>query len=249
MYGNSQNYRLSTHIFPQNARYQKRKKILNSHSIRKKISNRDSIKKETNGTSFQKKKKEQITRWLSSLISIGTTARRSPSLIVLLLLNDVDTIRSLNRLVVLYQVKYKRNRPTITIDRKLILLLFRLAYRADGMYRVNTLLSSIVSLILQSGSVYNDEFVLSLLFRSAYQVHDDNDDTITIPQIVILYQDVHEHDDIIYLRSRTKSSMANAMLKIMHSTYDKLIMSVTYNKMIFSFWIAQNDVNTNATMQ
>ncbi|OEU23683.1 hypothetical protein FRACYDRAFT_233856 [Fragilariopsis cylindrus CCMP1102] len=79
--------------------------------------------------------------------------------------DDNDTV-NMNK-IVLFQIKYKRNRPTTTIDEVLILF----TYRVDRMYRVNTVLSSIV-LLLQSGSVQYDD-----------------DNTIAIEQRVALFQD------------------------------------------------------------
>jgi hypothetical protein len=79
--------------------------------------------------------------------------------------DDNDTVNMSK--IVLFQIKYKRNWPTTTIDEVLILF----TYRVDRMYRVNTVLSSIV-LLLQSGSVQYDD-----------------DNTIAIEQQVALFQD------------------------------------------------------------
>ena len=82
--------------------------------------------------------------------------------------------------IVLFQVKYVNNQygySATTIDGELIL--FRLAYRVVRMYQIGTILSSVVLLPLQSGSVHGDD--------------DDTLDTITIMQQVVLYQ--HAHDE------------------------------------------------------
>ena len=144
-----------------------------------------------------------------------------------------DTL-NMNVLAVLLQIKYKRSRPTTTIDWELISL-FRLVmikyhttsliasltssnitvrrtpssavprlaagltsstnssqltYQVDIMYQVATLLSSIVLLLLHSGSAHNDEDHLIPSANTVRRIilqHDD-DDTIA---------DIHEEDDTI----------------------------------------------------
>jgi hypothetical protein len=74
---------------------------------------------------------------------------------------------------------------TTTIDGELILLC-RLAYRVKRLYRVGKILSSIVLLLLQSGSVHDDT-TTTMQLVVLYQ--DKHHTTIAITQLVVLYQD------------------------------------------------------------
>jgi hypothetical protein len=102
--------------------------------------------------------------------------------------NNDDTI-AVRQLEVLYQDKYvlpsddRYRYSTTPIDRELILLC-RLSYRGNRLYRVSKILSSIVLLLLQSGSVHDDTtstIQLVVLYQDKYH-------TIAITQLVVLHQ-------------------------------------------------------------
>ncbi|OEU07720.1 hypothetical protein FRACYDRAFT_250743 [Fragilariopsis cylindrus CCMP1102] len=87
-----------------------------------------------------------------------------------------DTL-NINVLVVLFQIKYKRNWPTITINGELNWL-FRSAYRIDRMYQIDKILSLIV-LLPQPGppqvQVMNKLLLLLLQVQVMIQVMYQND--------------------------------------------------------------------------
>jgi hypothetical protein len=112
--------------------------------------------------------------------------------------DDGDTTTTM-QLEVPYQDKYHNTAVVSSLDRNgEWILLFRSEYQVDRMYRVATVLSSIVLLLRsQSGLIllyrlaYRVDKILSsivLLLRSQ-SVHED--DTIAIKQLVVLYQDIN----------------------------------------------------------
>jgi hypothetical protein len=112
------------------------------------------------------------------LISSTTTIRRTlsstvPSLVSSLILITTTIRRPLSSTTVRHPLSstvpsLASSYSTTTIDGELILLC-RLAYRVNRLYQVGKILSPMVLLLLQSGSVH--------------------DNTIAITQLVILYQD------------------------------------------------------------
>jgi hypothetical protein len=106
---------------------------------------------------------------------------------------DDDTIAIMQ--LVLYQAKYK----TIRIC--------RLASQVNGLYRVGKILSSIVLLLLQPGSV---QVALN------QDAHDD-DDTIAIMQLVVLYHDIHDDNDTI-----TTMQLVVALYQVVHFDDDTI---------------------------
>jgi hypothetical protein len=180
-----------------------------------------------------------------------------------------DTIAIMQLVVVLYQDKYKMIQPfhlsaaaptTATIRRTLsstvpslapgyptttidgeLMLLFRLAYRVNIMYQVNTILSLIV-LLLQPGSV---QVVLH------QDVHDDDDtidnvhkedNTIAITQLVVLYLVLYR---VKYKMVRLFHDLRkNGETEVVH-IYDRLHCNCNCNKESTSSTLSRCSFDTN----